>query len=495
MGVEAAAIGGGLLLGGAIQGYFGNKASNEQIAASEDQLQMQLDYANANEQQRQDWLSDWNNLNLQSGAWTERSDIANQQMDDLRATMGQQEGAVTGAYDSAYGDLSSAYQAGLGRIDAGVAGATGAIQQGTEAGAAAIQGAQTDALNYLSGGYGQARGDVTRATAGAFDLASQGYAQGAQQLGGLAGLGRYGEMAAQSVGNSGRLGGLDLSRQGTFGGFDQDPGYQYRLAQSEEAIGRAASARGGRLGGRALQELQQNAQGLAGQAYEDFANRNLALNQQQIQRGGQVDANRLSADLAAQQNQMTLGQTGYGAQSNLANLYAQQGSQLAGYQLGQGQQLAGMSQQLGQEAAGISQGAGQSLAEMYQQAGLGQADVYSQAGTAGGALAAQSGQQLAGLTSQQGANLSNLYGEYGQQLAGLAAENSYANDPQLAYYNQMNDYYTRLTGGFTMPGSNADFQAPAQNAGAGTAAWGNAAGQTANNLMQMYLFSQMGGFQ
>ena len=64
---------------------------------------------------------------------------------------------------------------------------------------------------------------------------------------------------------------------GTFtpGDLTQDPGYQFRLAQGEQALGRKQSAGGNYFSGQALKEAQQYGQGLADQTYNDAYNRDL----------------------------------------------------------------------------------------------------------------------------------------------------------------------------------------------------------------------------
>ena len=72
---------------------------------------------------------------------------------------------------------------------------------------------------------------------------------------------------------------------GTFnpGDLTQEPGYQFRLQQGEQALGRrqAAPGGGGYFSGRALKEAQDYGQGLADQTYTDAFNRDL-LRQQNL---------------------------------------------------------------------------------------------------------------------------------------------------------------------------------------------------------------------
>lgn len=100
---------------------------------------------------------------------------------------------------------------------------------------------------------------------------------------------------------------------GIYGNFEQDPGYQFRREQGEQAINRSAAARGGRLGGAALKELARYNSGLASQEFANYAAR------QQAAAGlaGRADQQGLAAlmnqagredmaQLAAQRNQMGL---------------------------------------------------------------------------------------------------------------------------------------------------------------------------------------------
>lgn len=70
---------------------------------------------------------------------------------------------------------------------------------------------------------------------------------------------------------------------GTFkpGDLTQDPGYQFRLAQGQQALDRRSSGPGGGgyFSGQALKEAQNFGQGLADQTYNDAYNRDLQRQQ------------------------------------------------------------------------------------------------------------------------------------------------------------------------------------------------------------------------
>jgi len=58
-----------------------------------------------------------------------------------------------------------------------------------------------------------------------------------------------------------------LTAKYTAADLETDPGYQFRLAQGEQALRRAQAAKGARFGGRALKEAQRFGQGLASQEF------------------------------------------------------------------------------------------------------------------------------------------------------------------------------------------------------------------------------------
>jgi len=58
--------------------------------------------------------------------------------------------------------------------------------------------------------------------------------------------------------------------------YEEDPGYQYRLSQAEQALARRQAASGGYFSGRALKEVSELGQGMAAQGYQDAYNRDLA---------------------------------------------------------------------------------------------------------------------------------------------------------------------------------------------------------------------------
>lgn len=67
--------------------------------------------------------------------------------------------------------------------------------------------------------------------------------------------------------------GGELTRKFSAADFEADPGYQFQIAEGEQAANRAAAARGGYNSGRTLKELMRYGQGLASTTYQDAYNR------------------------------------------------------------------------------------------------------------------------------------------------------------------------------------------------------------------------------
>lgn len=286
----------------------------------------------------------------------------------------------------------------------------------------------------LGEGVDMARNDLSTAQNGAMGSLAQGYNQSRQDMSVLQGLQGYGQGATSAV-QSGKLDPYNVTGQqhilagrmrqgddlygkmGQATQMQQDPGYQFRQQQGEQAINRSAAAKGGRLGGATLKSLADYNSGLASQEYGAADARNMSRNQQQMQmlgqqygaagsidqmnqaaafnQAGRSDAagqqylqNQFNGQLAAQQNQMGLAQMGYGAQSQLA-----QGAQQYG------QQSAGLQSQYGQNMATTGTLYGQGLADLYKsQAGM-------EAGLADGMNNAYANfAQYGGMQSQAAAN-------------------------------------------------------------------------------------------
>lgn len=139
----------------------------------------------------------------------------------------------------------------------------------------------------------------------------------------------------------------------------QDPGYQFRLQQGQEAIEGGAAARGGLFSGQTGRELMQFGQELGSQEYGRAYDRAQQERLRQQQAYGQAfgqDISSQQSQLAQRQNlyNMLSGTAGMGQQSagQLGTLGAQQ-STMAGQYGMQGAQAIGTG---GQQAAGFWSG-------------------------------------------------------------------------------------------------------------------------------------------
>jgi len=84
----------------------------------------------------------------------------------------------------------------------------------------------------------------------------------------------YAAIGDQAAGElSGRLNKNSMLRDFGPGDFKKDPGYQFRLDQGNQAIDRAAGARGSRYSGATLKGLQRYAQDYATGEYQNAYNR------------------------------------------------------------------------------------------------------------------------------------------------------------------------------------------------------------------------------
>ncbi|MBY6005373.1 hypothetical protein KUV62_15720 [Salipiger bermudensis] len=122
-------------------------------------------------------------------------------------------------------------------------------------------------------------------------------------------------------------------------GFQETPGFQYALDQSQEAINRNAAARGMRLSGATLNALATDAQGRQNQEYNNWLNRIAGLAGQGQSSASQTAAYGTNYANQAGQNMMAAGQaraSGYqgvnnalqGTFNNLGTIY---GMSRAGY--------------------------------------------------------------------------------------------------------------------------------------------------------------------
>lgn len=109
-------------------------------------------------------------------------------------------------------------------------------------------------------------------------------------------------------------------------GFQESPGYQYRLQEGQDAIQNSAAGRGMLQSGRTLRGLQTHAQGLANQDYWNYVGQNrlgaLDRHAQRQDRLGQLRGLSTIGQNAAVQT----GAAGQTAASNIGNAYQSAGN-------------------------------------------------------------------------------------------------------------------------------------------------------------------------
>lgn len=282
----------------------------------------------------------------------------------------------------------------------------------------AMERASAEMQELYAGQQGKIQAGTDQSLADLYAAQSQGagaLTQGGQQAQAYFGKGR-GALGQGFQGAMGQIAGgpYDVTGQrfamqdvyGSLGGpvnLEEDPGYQFRLEQGEQAINRAASAAGGRHGGKTLKALQAHGQGLASQEYDNAFSRQQARNAQRMQAGMGLDQMRQAALLnqAGRSDQMSQFGAGlnmkYG--SGLAGLYGQQ---------------AGAAMQTGQSLADLYRGSAQDMAGTRMQ-GM---DMSNQM-IAGQAGAIQYGAQPAGMVDQYHRNSQTGISNTASSIAGL----------------------------------------------------------------------------
>lgn len=73
--------------------------------------------------------------------------------------------------------------------------------------------------------------------------------------------------------STGTTAGGEFNKDFTMADFQQDPGYQFRMAEGQKAIERSAAARGNVLGGSTLKALTSYSQGVASDEFQNAYNR------------------------------------------------------------------------------------------------------------------------------------------------------------------------------------------------------------------------------
>jgi hypothetical protein len=128
---------------------------------------------------------------------------------------------------------------------------------------------------------------------------------------------------------SGLAPGGEFNKNFTLADFQQDPGYQFRMDQGQQALERSAAAGGGLLSGGTGKALQQYGQDYASGEYSNAYNR---FNNDQTTR-----FNRLSALAGTGQTATnTLATLGANTASNIGENYLQAGNASAANYIGQG---------------------------------------------------------------------------------------------------------------------------------------------------------------
>ncbi len=388
---------GGAIAGGLVIGAIGNYLSGKaQADAAKEGQQLTAEQVAAAQQQAQ----------LAAGYADKR----------VGETVPRIQGNLQDAYNAGKDWLTQGY--GQGRQD--ILGAQGL------AGGALAQG-QANSLSSLYQGAGQGIGYLNQAQQGVDHAINSGI-QGAQGALGQAYQTGYGINPYDVTNAQNRTGGMLDRDGGLFGGFEQDPGYQMRLKESEQAIMRSAAARGGRFSGETLKALQSNAANVASQGYNDFVNRRL----QEYGAAGQNDAARQGlllnqagrTDAAGQQ----AAQNRMGAAGQLAGVYQQGASQMAGAQQAFGSQAGQMAYGMGQGAANIYGSGASALSNLYGQTG---SQLAGQAIGGASALGQNESGYYAGLADLDWKQATTRAG-YGLGAAGVAAQMV----PTLAASNQ-----------------------------------------------------------
>lgn len=85
----------------------------------------------------------------------------------------------------------------------------------------------------------------------------------------------YRQVGTQALRSLADLSGLNGSAD--FSSFERSPGYQFRLQQGEQALNRAAAARGRLDSGATMQDLMRFGQGIASEEFGNYSNRLASL--------------------------------------------------------------------------------------------------------------------------------------------------------------------------------------------------------------------------
>lgn len=348
-----------------------------------------------------------------------------------------------------------------GALTGGLADASGQLAAGQTGAAGALAAGQGNALGSLAGGYNQGRTDVFSGYGqGRSDLASA-YDQARGDLSRVQGLQGFTGQATNAINSADAYGQSMLAQPGgLYAGFEQDPGYQFRLKQGEEAINRQAAAQGGRGGGATMKALADYNQGLASQEYGNFAQRQQAAAGLQSGYLQSQAARQDAAQLAAQGNAMGLAGMGYGAQGQLAGMASQYGQSRAGLSAAGGNALGNMATEGAAARAGIQSQYGQDLAGLNERTAATQAGMTFGTGSSLADLIYGTGTDVANIgigVGAQGVSTSqSLMGAYNDALNNQQAINQQSQDNKKETAGMIASIFSdrRLKAGIeTVPGS------------------------------------------
>lgn len=198
---------------------------------------------------------------------------------------------------------------------------------------------------------------------------------------------------------SGALGGNAQAE--AFNQYQESPGFQYLLDNSERAIRRNAAATGGTQGGNVLRALQENAVGLAAQDFDNNFNRLSTISDRGMQSASQLGG-----------YDMALGDALAGVTTNAGNMAANMA-------YGTGQNMAAGRTRAGEMIAGNIQDTSSNLADLMGQGGVQQADHLNTNAASLAQLLAGAGRDNMTADQQLAAILANIATGAGSQVGDL----------------------------------------------------------------------------
>lgn len=198
---------------------------------------------------------------------------------------------------------------------------------------------------------------------------------------------------------SGALGGQAQSE--AFNQYQESPGFQYLLDNSERALRRNAAATGGLGGGNVQRALSENAIGLAAQDFDNNFNRLSTISDRGMQSASQLGG-----------YDMALGDALAGVTTNASNMAANMA-------YGTGNNMAAGRTRAGEMIAGNIQDTSSNLADLMNQSGAQQADYLSGNASSLAQLLAGAGRDNMTADQQLAAILANIATGAGSQVGGL----------------------------------------------------------------------------